>query len=70
MASVGNDSEQARQAQDVRLVVGREKEKLAKDLGAHVYIDTVAEDPAAVLQRMGGAVRLIRVCANQTGSAE
>src|SRR5882757_5297899 len=34
---------------------GREKEKLAKDLGAHVYIDTAVEDAAAVLQRMGGA---------------
>jgi len=34
---------------------GREKEKLAKDLGAHVYIDTAVEDTAAVLQRMGGA---------------
>ena len=34
---------------------GREKEKLAKELGAHVYIDTVAENAAAALQRMGGA---------------
>jgi len=34
---------------------GREKEKLAKDLGAHLYVDAVAEDVAAVLQRMGGA---------------
>jgi D-arabinose 1-dehydrogenase-like Zn-dependent alcohol dehydrogenase len=34
---------------------GRGKEKLAKDLGAHVYIDTTADDAAAVLQRMGGA---------------
>src|SRR5712664_3286265 len=34
---------------------GRDKEKLAKDLGAHVYIDTSAEDAVAVLQRMGGA---------------
>jgi len=34
---------------------GRDKEKLAKDLGAHVYIDTTAEDAATVLQRMGGA---------------
>jgi propanol-preferring alcohol dehydrogenase len=34
---------------------GREKEKLAKDLGAHVYIDVAAADAAAVLQRMGGA---------------
>jgi len=34
---------------------GREKEKLAKDLGAHVYIDTTVDDAVAVLQRMGGA---------------
>jgi len=34
---------------------GREKEKPAKDLGAHVYIDTAVDDAAAVLQRMGGA---------------
>jgi alcohol dehydrogenase, propanol-preferring len=34
---------------------GREKEKLARDLGAHIYIDTAVEDAAAVLQRMGGA---------------
>ena len=34
---------------------GRDKEKLAKGLGAHVYIDTAVDDAAAVLQRMGGA---------------
>jgi alcohol dehydrogenase, propanol-preferring len=34
---------------------GRDKEKLAKDLGAHVYIDSAVDDVAAVLQRMGGA---------------
>ncbi len=34
---------------------GHDKEKLAKDLGAHVYIDTAAEDASAALQRMGGA---------------
>jgi threonine dehydrogenase-like Zn-dependent dehydrogenase len=33
---------------------GREKEKLAKDLGAHVYIDGTVEDVGAALQRMGG----------------
>jgi propanol-preferring alcohol dehydrogenase len=33
----------------------RDKEKLAKDLGAHVYIDSAVDDAAAVLQRMGGA---------------
>jgi alcohol dehydrogenase, propanol-preferring len=39
----------------VALNRGNEKEKLAKDLGAHVYIDTSAEDAVATLQRMGGA---------------
>jgi propanol-preferring alcohol dehydrogenase len=34
---------------------GREKEKRAKELGAHVYIDTAVDDAAAVLQRLGGA---------------
>src|SRR5207237_6964550 len=39
---------------------GREKEKLAKDLGAHLYIDTAVEDAAAVLQRMGGAGAILQ----------
>ena len=34
---------------------GGEKEKLAEDLGADIYIDTSAVDAATVLQRMGGA---------------
>jgi alcohol dehydrogenase, propanol-preferring len=34
---------------------GREKQNLAKDLGAHLYIDTAVDDAGAVLQRMGGA---------------
>jgi len=34
---------------------GRDKEKLARDLGAHLYIDAAVDDAAAVLQRMGGA---------------
>jgi D-arabinose 1-dehydrogenase-like Zn-dependent alcohol dehydrogenase len=38
---------------------GRDKEKLAKDLGAHVYIDSASEDAAAALQRMGGARAII-----------
>src|SRR6202451_4044202 len=39
------------------VAIGRasDKEKLAKDLGAHVYIDTAVDDAVAVLQRMGGA---------------
>src|SRR6266481_4360276 len=38
---------------------GRDKEKLARDLGAHVYIDTSIEDAAAALQRMGGAKAIL-----------
>src|SRR2546427_8473428 len=34
---------------------GGEKEKLGKDWGAHVYVDTAVEDAAAALQRLGGA---------------
>src|SRR5262249_22339638 len=34
---------------------GRDKEKLSRDLGAHVYIDTDVEDAGSVLQQMGGA---------------
>src|ERR1700720_7036 len=34
---------------------GSEKEKLAKNLGAHEYVDTAVEDAAAALQRLGGA---------------
>jgi D-arabinose 1-dehydrogenase-like Zn-dependent alcohol dehydrogenase len=39
----------------VALGRGRDKEKLARDSGAHVYIDTTVEDIGAALQRMGGA---------------
>ena len=39
----------------VALGRGRDKEQLARDLGAHLYIDTTVEDAGAVLQRMGGA---------------
>jgi alcohol dehydrogenase/propanol-preferring alcohol dehydrogenase len=34
---------------------GGDKQALAKKLGAHDYIDTSASDPAAVLQKLGGA---------------
>jgi D-arabinose 1-dehydrogenase-like Zn-dependent alcohol dehydrogenase len=34
---------------------GRDKEKLAEELGAHLYIDAVGDDAATVLERMGGA---------------
>jgi alcohol dehydrogenase, propanol-preferring len=43
---------------------GRDKEKLAKDLGAHVYIDAAVDDAAAVLQRMGGARVILTTATN------
>jgi D-arabinose 1-dehydrogenase-like Zn-dependent alcohol dehydrogenase len=38
---------------------GRDKEALARSLGAQDYIDTEATDPAAALQAMGGAKAII-----------
>src|SRR6266705_2427520 len=46
---------------------GREKEKLAKDLGAHVYIDTAVDDVVAVLQRMGGARAILATAPSGDG---
>src|SRR5882724_6325920 len=43
----------------VAIGLGPESEKLAKELGAHQYIDTSADDAAAVLQRMGGAAAIL-----------
>jgi len=34
---------------------GAEKEAMARELGAHVYVDTAKDDAVAVLQRLGGA---------------
>jgi alcohol dehydrogenase len=34
---------------------GRDKEQLARTLGAHEYIDSTAQDPAAALRALGGA---------------
>jgi D-arabinose 1-dehydrogenase-like Zn-dependent alcohol dehydrogenase len=34
---------------------GEEKQPLARQLGAHHYIDSQAQDPAAALQALGGA---------------
>jgi D-arabinose 1-dehydrogenase-like Zn-dependent alcohol dehydrogenase len=38
---------------------GAEKEQLAKQLGAHHYIDSQGEDPAAALQALGGAAAIV-----------
>jgi len=38
---------------------GQDKAALAKKLGAHIYIDSAAVDPAAELQKLGGAVTIV-----------
>jgi alcohol dehydrogenase len=43
---------------------GRDKEKLARELGAHEYIDSDATDPAAALQAMGGARAILATVTN------
>ena len=43
---------------------GAEKETLARELGAHEYIDTTAEDPAERLQTMGGADVILATAPN------
>ena len=39
----------------VALARGKDKEALARQLGAHSYIDTAAQDPGAELAKLGGA---------------
>jgi alcohol dehydrogenase len=43
---------------------GRDKEALARSLGAQDYIDSSAQDPAAALQAMGGAKAIIATVTN------
>jgi alcohol dehydrogenase len=54
----------------VAIARGAAKEKLARQLGAHHYIDSQAQDPAAELQRLGGAkVILATVTSNAAMAA-
>jgi len=43
---------------------GAEKEKLARQLGAHHYIDSEIHDPVAALQALGGARLILATAAN------
>jgi D-arabinose 1-dehydrogenase-like Zn-dependent alcohol dehydrogenase len=56
----------ARQMGFVTVAVGRgkEKEPLARKLGAHHYIDTEASDGAAELQKLGGAKVILATAPN------
>jgi D-arabinose 1-dehydrogenase-like Zn-dependent alcohol dehydrogenase len=43
---------------------GKDKEELARQLGAHHYIDATAQDPAAELQKLGGANVILATAPN------
>lgn len=43
---------------------GRDKEELARSLGAHEYIDSASQDPAVALQAMGGAKAILATVTN------
>jgi alcohol dehydrogenase/propanol-preferring alcohol dehydrogenase len=43
----------------VGIARGKDKEPLARKLGAHHYIDSQAEDPATALQKLGGAKAIL-----------
>jgi len=50
----------------VALGRGRDKEPLAKKLGAHHYIDSGADNAAAELQKLGGALVILATAPNAT----
>lgn len=43
---------------------GQGKKKLAKELGAHVYIDSSVENPAEELRKLGGAKAILATASN------
>jgi len=43
----------------VAIARGQDKAPLARQLGAHVYIDSTTQDPAAELQKLGGATVIL-----------
>jgi len=48
----------------VAIARGTDKEPLARKLGAHHYIDSQAQDPAAELQKLGGATVILATVTN------
>jgi D-arabinose 1-dehydrogenase-like Zn-dependent alcohol dehydrogenase len=48
----------------VAVARGREKEELARRLGAHHYVDSEAEDVAHALSQLGGAAAILATAAN------
>jgi D-arabinose 1-dehydrogenase-like Zn-dependent alcohol dehydrogenase len=49
---------------------GRAKETLARELGAHVYLDSTASDPAKELLRIGGANTIVATAPNAKAVSE
>ncbi len=48
----------------VAIARGRDKERLARELGAHHYIDSEKQDPAQALQALGGARVILATASN------
>jgi D-arabinose 1-dehydrogenase-like Zn-dependent alcohol dehydrogenase len=48
----------------VAIARGQDKAPLAKQLGAHIYIDSTTQDFAAELQKLGGAVMILSTLTN------
>jgi D-arabinose 1-dehydrogenase-like Zn-dependent alcohol dehydrogenase len=48
----------------VAIARGADKGPLAKQLGAHIYIDSTTQDPAAELQKLGGAAVILATVTN------
>jgi alcohol dehydrogenase/propanol-preferring alcohol dehydrogenase len=48
----------------VGIARGKDKEPLARKLGAHHYLDSQSQDPAAELQKLGGAKAILATVTN------
>lgn len=48
----------------VAIARGEDKGPLAKQLGAHIYLDSTRQDPAAELQKLGGATVILSTVTN------
>jgi D-arabinose 1-dehydrogenase-like Zn-dependent alcohol dehydrogenase len=54
----------------VAIARGTDKEQLARELGAHEYIDSTAGDPAEALQKLGGARVILSTIASGAANSE
>ena len=48
----------------VAIARGQDKAPLARQLGAHIYIDSTTQNPAAELQKLGGAAVILSTLTN------